>query len=805
MIAFAQPGTTFNGCPVFPANNIWNRAIDTLPASSHSADYINSISPSAVLRVDTVIGITVVPGTQPKVPINITYPDESDPGPYPFPADAWVESGDRHVIVVDKDNCELYETYNSYLQPNGSWNVDSSAKWSLLSNGLRPQYWTSADAAGLPIMAGLVRYEEILAGEITHAIRFTAPKTQRLFVWPGRHYASSNTSALLPPMGQRFRLKANYDISGFSPNMQVVLRALKKYGMMLADNGLPWEMQFAYDPRWNQDELVSLKTVIGSNFEAVDATTLKVNIDSGEAVQTSGVTVTVSPATASLSASQSRQFTATVTGSSLGVVWSMTPSVGTLSASGLYTAPSSVTSTQTVSIHATLTDGSKYGVATVTLEPAPVAALASVAVSPSSIVGGNKVNVTVTLTAAAPATGAAVALTGSNAAFPAANVVVAANAIFQTFSLPTSVVTSNTAVTITARYNGASAVSSQLTVMPVSAGDPSTAAFVKTDTVTQGSWKGVYGTEGYNVVGDQASYPSYVTVTPTNNLGWTWAASTADVRGLQKSTSATDRIAGCWYNSGVFSVDLYFHDAVTHQIALYLLDWNQLNRTEKVEILNASNAVLDTRTVSAFSGGQYLVWNVSGHVVIRFTNTNPSTNAVVSGLFFGAGSPGTGATATFLKTDTATRGSWKGVYGADGHVVLGNNASYPSYITVTPANHMTYTWAFSTTDVRALQKSTATTDRIASCWYNPGVFSIDLNFHDSASHQIALYLLDWNQLNRSEKVEILNANNAVLDTRTVSAFSGGQYLVWNVSGHVVVRFTNTNASTNAVMSGIFFR
>ncbi len=276
---------TIGGCPAFPANNIWNTPVDRLPVAARTADYINSITRTGTLRWDAVIPINIVPGSQPKVPINLSYDGESDPGPYPFPPDAQFEPGDRHVIVVDKDNCVLYETYNSVLQANGSWNAESSAKWSLLSNALRPASWTSADAAGLPIAAGLVRYEEVLSGQINHAIRFTAPRTQRLYVWPARHYASLDTSALLPPMGQRFRLKAAFDVSSFPAHVQVILRAMKKYGIMLADNGLPWEMQLAADPRWDENELVALRSVAGSNLEAVDVTSLIVGADSGQAVQ----------------------------------------------------------------------------------------------------------------------------------------------------------------------------------------------------------------------------------------------------------------------------------------------------------------------------------------------------------------------------------------------------------------------------------------------------------------------------------------------------------------------------------------
>ncbi len=325
-----------------------------------------------------------------------------------------------------------------------------------------------------------------------------------------------------------------------------------------------------------------------------------------------------------------------------------------------------------------------------------------------------------------------------------------------------------------------------------------TASFVKADTTTTGSWKGVYGSDGYSVIGDSASTPSYVSITPSGNSTYVWNASTADVRALQKA-SASDRIAGCWYTSTSMTTDLRFNDSNTHQVAMYLLDWdNYSGRTERIDILDANNNVLDTRSVSNFVGGEYLVWNLSGHVTVRVTNTN--SNAVVSGLFFGVG--GATATASFVKTDTTTTGSWKGAYGSDGYNVIGDSVSTPSYVSVTPSGNSTYVWNASTADVRALQKASAT-DRLAGCWYTSTSMTIDLRFDDSNTHQVAFYLLDWdNYSGRTERIDILDSNNNVLDTRSVSNFVGGEYLVWNLSGHVIVRVTNTNS--NAVVSGLFF-
>ncbi|HMH52274.1 MAG TPA: VCBS repeat-containing protein, partial [Candidatus Acidoferrum sp.] len=291
-------GPTIAGCPLLPADNIWNVRVDTLPIHLHSGDYVAAIGSTKTVHPDFgsgtwnggPIGIpfTTVPGTQPRVPIRFDYADESDPGPYPIPANAPIEggpssTGDRHVLVVDVGTCTLYEVYDAHLQADGSWSAGSGAVFNLSSNALRPAGWTSADAAGLPILPGLVRYDEVVTGEIRHALRFTAPVTQRLYVWPARHYASSNTSPHVPPMGQRFRLRASFDVSPFTPTVQVVLRALQRYGMMLADNGSSWYLSGVPDPHWNDDELVGqLRLVKGSDFEAVDVSALMVGANSGQ-------------------------------------------------------------------------------------------------------------------------------------------------------------------------------------------------------------------------------------------------------------------------------------------------------------------------------------------------------------------------------------------------------------------------------------------------------------------------------------------------------------------------------------------
>jgi hypothetical protein len=210
------------------------------------------------------------------VPVTFDDADESDPGPYPIPPDAPIEGGaqsdgDRHVLVLDRSECKLWELFDAHPQGGGaSWHAGSGAVWDLRSNALRPEGWTSADAAGLPIFPGLVRYEEVAAGEIAHALRFTASRTQRGYVHPATHFASSITDPDVPPMGLRVRLQASFDCSGLSSEVQVICAAMKRYGMLLADNGSSWYVSGAPDPRWSDERLADLRRIPGTAFEAVD-------------------------------------------------------------------------------------------------------------------------------------------------------------------------------------------------------------------------------------------------------------------------------------------------------------------------------------------------------------------------------------------------------------------------------------------------------------------------------------------------------------------------------------------------------
>ena len=285
LIAFtvhAQPEPpTVGGCPVFPADNAWNTDVSSFPVDPRSDAYIASISADgdeylhADFGADPDYGIpyVVVAEDQPLVPINFTdYGDESDPGP--IPPDAPVEAGgDQHVLVIQQGACKLYEMYDAEYNGAG-WDAASGAVFDLLSNKLRPEGWTSADAAGLPIFPGLVRYDEVTSGAINHALRFTVSRTQRAYIPPATHYASDNNDPDLPPMGLRLRLKANYDISDNTGMARVILEALRTYGMIVADNGTSWFITGATDPRWDDDDLNQLKDVPGNAFEVVQTGTI---------------------------------------------------------------------------------------------------------------------------------------------------------------------------------------------------------------------------------------------------------------------------------------------------------------------------------------------------------------------------------------------------------------------------------------------------------------------------------------------------------------------------------------------------
>jgi hypothetical protein len=277
-------------CPVFPSNSVWNKRVDDLPVAGNSRRIIRSIGRSETLHADFGSGfweggkigipITVVGRDQKRSNVRFGYASESDDGPYPIPKDVSIEGGrrsdgDRHAIIVDKARCKLYELFALYPRKSGGWRAGSGAIWDLESNKLRPKGWTSADAAGLPILPGLARYDEVRRGRIDHALRFTVSESRRKYIYPARHFASDSNDRSLPPMGLRLRLKAGYDIGRFPAQARVVLKALKRYGMIVADNGSDWYISGAPHPKWNNDALHTLHDVPGSAFQVVDTGSLR--------------------------------------------------------------------------------------------------------------------------------------------------------------------------------------------------------------------------------------------------------------------------------------------------------------------------------------------------------------------------------------------------------------------------------------------------------------------------------------------------------------------------------------------------
>jgi hypothetical protein len=354
-------GGSLNGFLPFPADNAWNQDISTAPVDPNSSKLINFIGSSTTLHPDfgaglyagQTIGIPyIVVSGQAPVGIHYTaYGSESDPGPMPVPKNAPIEgypkpgNGDRHVLVLDRDNCFLYELYSSYLQKNGSWNAASGAVWDLLSDERRPYTWTSADAAGLPVFAGLARYDEVASGEIKHALRFTLPLSRTAFTPPASHWAGNSTNAYAAPMGMRIRLKASFDISSYPPQAQVVLAALKKYGMIMADNGSSLYISGDPDNRWNNDDLGALKQVPASAFEVLLINPLYTpnNVPTGPAPTIASFTA--NPST--VAAGQPVTLSWNVTGASYVIV---SPKVGVLRGNSVVVAP---TATTTYSLYGT--------------------------------------------------------------------------------------------------------------------------------------------------------------------------------------------------------------------------------------------------------------------------------------------------------------------------------------------------------------------------------------------------------------------------------------------------------------------
>lgn len=506
---------TISGCSVFPADNVWNAKVDTLPLAQYSSSYIQTISATKGVHADFgsgnwdggPIGIpfVVVPGTQPKVPVKITWADESDPGPYPIPPDAPVEggsqsTGDRHVIVLDQGQCILYELFAATKNADGSWKAASGSRFDLKSNALRPAGWTSGDAAGLPILPGLVRYDEVASGEIRHAIRFTAPQTAASYIWPARHKASSLTGTQYPPLGQRFRLKASFDISGFPAPVQVILKAMKTYGMILADNGSAWFVSGAPDPRWDNDQLSLFSKVKGSDFEAIDESSLRVNPDSGQVSTKIALGVTIAQPVMLGGASTTTNTVmlnapapyggAVISINSSNSAAASVPASVTIPANAqsatfpITTSPVSTSTPVTITAYYLGTPTSS----TLRVDPG---AFSGVTLSSSAVTGPATVVATVTLTGPVLG-GASIGLTSSNptAATVPTSVLIGSGLLTATFPITVKSVSQVSSATITASMGSVSRTAT-LTINPTAVSSPALPSVPGVLTFQQ-------GTNGYN-------------------------------------------------------------------------------------------------------------------------------------------------------------------------------------------------------------------------------------------------------------------------------------------------------------------
>lgn len=326
----------------------------------------------------------------------------------------------------------------------------------------------------------------------------------------------------------------------------------------------------------------------------------------------------------------------------------------------------------------------------------------------------------------------------------------------------------------------------------------SRAVFVKRDTTTRGAWKGVYGTDGYLVIGETPNYPAGIAVTPSGHSPFTWAGSTTDPRVLLKPLSAFDRNASCWYSNSSFNVEINASDDRTRQVAIYMVDWDSVGRAQRVDVLDPAGNVLDTQNVTAFQDGQYLVWNLTGRVTLRFTPSGtPATNVVLGGIFFGAG-----GAATFLSRRDDLRGDWPGQFGSEGYEVLGDSARIPAYASVTPIGVKSFVWTSTTDDPRAAQRAFPTVNRTAATWYDETGFSVDIAMNDAQPHQLTAYMYDWDS-GRRQRLELVNSDGVVLDTQIVENFQNGVYFSWTVRGRVTLRVLN-NGGQNAVLQALFF-
>jgi IPT/TIG domain len=552
------------------------------------------------------------------------------------------------------------------------------------------------------------------------------------------------------------------------------------------------------------------------NFQVTitDPADLSVTSSVSVTVNQTLTSIAVTPATASVADGLSQAFSATgydQFGNALttqpAFIWSVT-GAGSINGN-VYSAPPAGTTTGSATVTARSGGVSGSAAVTVTADQPPTVVTAASA-SPNPVTG-TTTNLSV-LGADPQFASSTLTYSWTTTGTPPAPVTFSANgtnAAQNTTATFTAAGTYNFQATI-ADPAGLS-VTSSVTVTVV--GPSGSASFVKNDATTQGSWTSAYGSDGYDISQSSASLPAYAAVSIAGNANYVWNGATSDPRALQVPGSSSG-LAACWYTPSTaagasFTIDVNLTDGQTHQVALYALDWDGYGpRSERIDVLDTNGDVLDSRTLSSFQGGQYEVWDISGHVQFRITNLVNGSNAVISGLFFGGPVAASGS-AQFVANDATTEGNWTSAYGGDGYDISQSSASLPTYAAVSIAGNANYVWNGATSDPRALQVP-GSSSGLAACWYTPSTaagasFTIDVNLTDGQTHQVALYALDWDGYGpRSERIDVLDTNGDVLDSRTLSSFQGGQYEVWDISGHVQFRITNLVNGSNAVISGIFF-
>ena len=857
-LTFSIAGSNSFMAGVFPSTSIFYHRVDaattglpvdTSPAAPIPSYYVNAPLHLAFGNACTgnfPCGIPAfqVPYNQSDVSVaTIMFQSYFTSGP--IPGNAPIEgtiygtypSGDGHVLIYQNagggNPPALWEMWQGVPENSGAWQDSSNALWSnTTTNNLTPQGMGTTDAAGLPVMPLLENADEVIGtgtptspnGVPKHPIRFTLNHILNYWVWPATETAgigvcTDPTGNYIPveaeisqasppttcsfggPAGEIYRLKASVSTpacASTSPQANIIITQLRNYGLIIADNGGSGYIIGTPDSRWNDNDLACLTNLKLSEFEPVNVSSLRVSEDSGA----------TTPASNAVSA------TATFTGFDSGTEGNWIGKYGSGGYS-LATAGASIPSYASFTVQNQL----NYTWASPTTDVRALETGGGSARIAATWYSGSSFNFSVNFTDGNSHQLGLYALDWDDRGRSESIVIRDANtnAILDTetvsgftggtyleWNISGSVNVSVTPLTgpnavISGVFFGGGAASGTVPA------PSSVATFSGFDNGTEGSWIGKYGAAGYSLANSGNSIPSYASFTVQNQLNYTWAASTADVRAIETGSGLV-RIAATWYSGSSFSFNLNFTDGNSHQFALYALDWDYGGRSETIQITDAATgAVLDKETVSGFTGGTYLVWNISGNVNISVTSIAGS-NAVISGVFFGGGavsSTAPSSVATFSGFDSGTGGSWLGKYGAAGYSVANAGASIPSYASFSVQNQLNYTWVSSTADVRALETGSGL-GRIAATWYSGSSFSFNVNFTDGNSHQFALYALDWDYGGRSETIQITDAaTGAVLDKETVSGFTGGTYLVWNISGNVNISVTSITGP-NAVVSGAFF-